>query len=127
SLVLSDEMVFFPSSTQSRISATPGLYGEDVGRVLNPFRARLLDGAFDLGLIARHVRRDLDVRQRRAQLAFGLGVESGLVERHGVVVVVLLLALADGAGALEGANGRGEVARAVRPLGRATSPRSEEH
>src|SRR5204862_5857552 len=61
----------------------------------------------------------LDERQRSLQLALGLGVAPVLVERDGVVVVVLLLARAEGGRFLEGADRAGEVARAVQPLGRA--------
>src|SRR5437763_15904986 len=51
-------MVFFPSSTQSRISATPGFYGEARNRLflrppgaLRPQRSRRLDQLLNGGLI----------------------------------------------------------------------------
>src|SRR5436190_2011870 len=52
---------------------------------------RLLDRALDLHAIALDIGCDLDERQRSLQLALRLGVAPVLVERDGVVVVVLLL------------------------------------
>src|SRR5436190_9015050 len=77
----------------------------------------LLDRSFDFHAIARHVGCDFDERQRGGHLALGLAVAAGLVKRHGVIVVVLLFAAADRTTALERADGSGEVARSVQPLG----------
>src|SRR5207244_13578752 len=78
----------------------------------------LRDGCLAVPAVALRVGYGLDERPRCLPLALRLGIAAVLVERDRIVVVVLLFARADGARFLEGADGAGEVARAVQALRR---------
>ena len=75
-----------------------------------------VEGAFDLLLIAHHVRGRFDERQRCGEFALGVARPSDLVQRHSVVILPLGFAASEGAGALERADRPCEVMSAVEPF-----------